>query len=70
MGDSEMQINRAEYDSWKTRVPDAPLELEVVVSGFVGDALKYLAEGDNFIYDAWRGGERDFPGLDVREVRL
>ena len=64
-----MQINRQRYDAWKTRVPDVPLELEIVAYGFIGDALRYLAEGENFIYDLWRDGEREFSGLEVREVR-
>lgn len=63
-----MQINRQQYDAWKTRVPDERPDIEIAVCAHEIVPREFMTVDENAVYAAWLNGERDFPGLDVREV--
>ena len=65
-----MQINRQQYDAWKTRVPDERPDLEIAVVDAEEIPKNFLRLDEGAVYLAWLYGVRDFPGLDVREVTL
>ena len=65
--DNESYLRKT-HDAWLNRMPyEAPeIEIRVVDIGQVQEA--FLMVDEEAVCQAWKGGQRDFPGLDVYEL--
>lgn len=56
------------YDNWKTRLPYEPPEIEIRVVDLKQVQEAFLMVDEDAVLQAWHGGQRDFPGIDVYEL--
>jgi hypothetical protein len=59
---------RKKHDSWLNHHPFVPPEIEICVVDIGQVQQAFLMVDEEAVIQAWRGGKREFEGLDVYEL--